>query len=641
MYMDKNDIKLVINKMTVTRNRLDLLVAISCPYDENVIAPRVKINFKYKNHTRRLPFAVVNYFKQKQGDKCIIICKYRFNLDFVFYNYTCNGKIGACFDFYYGDYYVEKVPFCISENVLHQNPALELDEQFVERESIDGATVYSSSDEEIHVKEAYGENTYGFEIDCPNSELRFFITEKAKKNFVHTSVLLVPIIRFLLFVLRVCFAIVLIPYFIVDGFFAGLDIIPRRKSKQIKGVFKNIIVQIKLNFSSFLKMSLKKENVVAALRKSVVNLVKIYYNLQKKKPLVENRIAFMSCRRDELSGNPAFVYNLIKDDKDIDFRFLLYSNAKGYMDIKNIIKFFKLYATSKVVVVDDYFRLLNLVDKRDGVKVIQLWHACGAFKTFGFSRLGKHGGPRQTDCNHRMYDYAIVSSEEIAKYYAEGFGLNDENVVATGIPRTDIFMDEQYKSKVVSSFYSRYPKLKDKKIMLFAPTFRGSGQVNAYYPADIINIKALYEELGGKYAIIIKLHPFCKEKISIPQEYSDYIIDLSSADELNDLLFVTDLLVTDYSSVVFEASLLSIPMLFYAFDLYDYISNRDFYYNFETFVPGKIVFNEHELIESVKNQDFEAEKIDGFKNKFFDHLDGRSSQRVADLILNELRGKES
>lgn len=639
MNMDKNDIKLVINKMTVTRNNLDLLVAISCPYDENVIAPRVKINFRYKNNTRRLPFAVINYFKQKQGDKCIIICKYRFNLDFVFYNYTCNGKFSACFDFYYGDHYVENVPFYVSENVLHQNPGLELDSQFIEKESIDGATVYSSSDEEIIVKETYGANTYGFEIDCHNSELRFFITEKAKRNFIHTSVVIIPIIRFIFFVLKFCIAIILLPYFVIDGFFAVLDITPKRKTKYSGGFFRNILVQAKLNFSSFLKINLKKDHVINTFREAFIKLGRFYYNIQKKRPLVENRVAFMSCRRDELSGNPEFVYNIIKDNKDIDFQFLLYSNAKGYLDIKNIVKFFKLYATSKVVIVDDYFRLLNFVEKREGVKVIQLWHACGAFKTFGFSRLGKHGGPKQTDCNHRMYDCAIVSSEEIAKYYAEGFGLNDENVVATGIPRTDIFMDEQYKENVETSFYSRYPKLKDKKILLFAPTFRGGGQVSAYYPTDCIDIKALYEQLGEEYAIIIKLHPFCKERIDIPEEYSDYIIDLSTEDELNDLLFVTDLLVTDYSSVIFEASLLSVPMLFYAFDLYDYISSRDFYYNFETFVPGKIVFNEHELIESIRNKDFESEKIEEFKTKFFDHLDGKSSQRVADLILNELKGE--
>ena len=102
------------------------------------------------------------------------------------------------------------------------------------------------------------------------------------------------------------------------------------------------------------------------------------------------------------------------------------------------------------------------------------------------------------------------------------------------------------------------------------------------------------------------------------------------------MLFVTDLLITDYSSVIFEASLLNIPMLFYAYDLDEYISSRDFYYEFKGFVPGKIVCSADELINSIKEKDFEAEKINDFKNKFFDSLDGKSSKRIADKILNDL-----
>ena len=126
---------------------------------------------------------------------------------------------------------------------------------------------------------------------------------------------------------------------------------------------------------------------------------------------------------------------------------------------------------------------------------------------------------------------------------------------------------------------------------------------------------------------------------AIEQAANELSIDLSDDDELNDLLFVTNLLITDYSSAIFEASLLDIPMIFYAFDLYDYISNRDFYYDFENFVPGKIVFSENELITAVKSRDFDYEKVGAFKTKFFDNLDGNSSKRVADEILKTVRGE--
>ena len=380
----------------------------------------------------------------------------------------------------------------------------------------------------------------------------------------------------------------------------------------------------------------KRSTYTITLKKPIVKLLNIYYKKYWKMPVKMNRVTFISGRRSELSGNEKFVYDKLKDIKGIDFQFLMFSSAKGHYNIENIKRFFELYTTSRVVIVDDYFRMLNIVPKKDDVKLFQLWHACGAFKTFGFTRIGKDGGPRQWAKNHRMYDYAVVSSKNIAKHYAEGFGIPDSCVLPSGVPRTDIFCDSGYKEKTRTAFFEKYPQLKNKKIILFAPTFRGKGQMSAYYPIDKFNPNEICSALGDEYAIIIKLHPFCKEKYRIEEKYKDRIIDLSNADELNDLLFVTDLLITDYSSVVFEASLLDIPMLFYAFDLDEYIENRDFYYDFKEFIPGKTVFLQDELIKAVQSNDFESEKVEKFKHKFFDDIDGQSSQRVANKIISLL-----
>lgn len=629
---------MIINKLIIDKNKLNISVAVSCPFDMDVTSPKAKIVFECDGKTRRLPFLVTNYFRQKQSDSCIIVCTYTFLIDKLFYDFDINSDIKARIDFYYGDNEVTAVPFTVSTNVINENPDIDIDEKYIEYECFDGVAVFDN-DEEYEASKNETLNSYTFSFDCENSNIIISkISDlKISKQFIEKSKIIVPVIKFVFFVLRAVLAVLLLPYFIADGFLAAVGILPKRHTKQIEGIAKNIFVQIKINISSFMKTSFKKAKLINNIRKPIFSLCKAYYKMLSKKDVVPNRITFMSGRRDELGGNPEFVYNIIKDNKDIDFQFLLFSDPAGHNKIKNIRQFLKLYATSKVVIVDDYFRLLNLVDKRDEVKLFQLWHACGAFKTFGFTRLGKKGGPKQTDPNHRMYDYAIVSSQEIAKHYAEGFGLSDECVVATGIPRTDIFMDKDYADKVREQFYKKHPKLKTKKIMLFAPTFRGYGQMTAYYPTDAFHPQDIYEQLGGQYAILIKLHPFCKERFEIPEQYSDYIIDLSEEDELNDLLFVTDLLVTDYSSVVFEASLLNIPMLFYAYDLYDYISSRDFYYDFEGFVPGKIVFSERELLDAVYQNDFESSKVHDFKTKFFDHLDGKSSQRVADLILENLK----
>lgn len=395
----------------------------------------------------------------------------------------------------------------------------------------------------------------------------------------------------------------------------------------------------KKNFINIFELD-KKAAIKRVVYTPIVHLLEFYFFIYKKFHRVKkNRISFMSGRRTELGGNMEFVWNEIKDEDGLELKTLFFKQTSMLNMLKVLHRFLYLYATSKVIVVDDFFRLLNTFKRPKETRIFQLWHACGAFKTFGYSRLGKPGGPHQYDKNHRMYDCAIVSSKEISRHYAEGFGISDECVFASGIPRTDIFFDQEYKEQIKADLYERFPSLKDKKILLFAPTFRGNGQVTAYYDIERINVNELKRSLGDDWAIIIKLHPFCKERFIIAEEFEDSIIDLSNMDELNDLLFITDLLVTDYSSCIFEASLLNIPMLFYVYDLDEYIRDRDFYYEFEPFAPGKIVKTENELYNCVKNHDYEDYKIKDFKKKFFDNTDGKSTQRVTNKILSVVRGE--
>jgi CDP-glycerol glycerophosphotransferase (TagB/SpsB family) len=272
-------------------------------------------------------------------------------------------------------------------------------------------------------------------------------------------------------------------------------------------------------------------------------------------------------------------------------------------------------------------------------KLVQLWHACGAFKTFGFTRLGKPKGSPQATRMHRSYDYVTVSSEYCKKCHSEGFGINTDNIVPTGIARTDIFFDEEYKANFRKQFFKEHPTFKGKKIILFAPTFRGDLKASARYPMELFDLNEVCETLGEDYAVIIKHHPFITEEHPIPAEYTDRVIDLSASTEINDLLFVSDIIISDYSSLIFEASLLNKPMLFYAYDLQQYIKSRDFYFDFKLYIPGKICTSLYTLLQAILNEDFETEKIERFRNMFFDDLDGKSSERIAQLIYKCLEEK--
>ena len=630
------DAKMIVNKLNIDKNQLNISVTISTPFDIDITSPKVKIVFEYNGKTRRLPFLIRNFYRQKQNNLCVVICTHSYLLDYIFDDVKDFSEIKARIDLYYGENEAIALPFTVSDKVIYDNPNLAVEESFIGNESFDGFTIFER-EAKPNDNCRKSDTPYSLDLEPENG---IIVISKGETRPENNKIKLSPILKFVFTFLKAILAIALLPLLIIAGIIAGATylVFNVNNKKSRKKLLVDKIINI---FAFFFGTNMRKtrlyksaEQSLKKTRKKIKRFVcHKLFDRYYKKPIVQNRITFMSGRRDELGGNYEFVYNLIKDREDIDFQFLMFSNPAKHDRLKTIKKFLYLYATSKVVIVDDYFRLLNTVKKRKGVTVIQLWHACGAFKTFGFTRLGKSGGPKQNEPNHRMYDYAIVSSQEIAKHYAEGFGISDNNVVATGIPRTDVFMNKEYAEDVRERFFRQYPNLKSKKIILFAPTFRGKGQMSAYYPTEAFHPEKLLDKIGNDYAILIKLHPSCKERFEIAEEYRDRIIDFSDAVELNDLLFVTDLLITDYSSVIFEASLLDIPMLFYTYDLYLYIKERDFYYDFENFVPGKILYSENEIAESIESNSFEQDKVSSFKYKFFDNLDGNSSKRVADLVI--------
>jgi CDP-ribitol ribitolphosphotransferase len=360
------------------------------------------------------------------------------------------------------------------------------------------------------------------------------------------------------------------------------------------------------------------------------------YKLCKLLPLQTRKIIFASDSRSEMSGNFQFVYDeLLSRNLNYDYHLLL---KKGVDEKKNYREIFSLayhLATAKFIILDDFYPMIYPLTIRKNAELIQLWHAVGAFKTFGFSRLGRPGGPSPKSKNHRNYTKAIVSSHNVAKHYAEGFGIDLEKVIPTGIPRTDVFFDKVYQEEVRNNLYEEYPFLKGKKVITFAPTFRGNGQQSAHYPMEVLNLEKLYNELKDEYVFLFKIHPFVKNEFSIPYQYSDFFYDFSSYREINDLLFITDILITDYSSVCFEYALLNKPMIFFAYDVEEYVRTRDFYYDYHSFIPGPLAKTTERMIDIIQQEDFKMEKIEPFVKYFFDDVDGKASERVVDqLIVN-------
>ncbi|MGJ5836373.1 CDP-glycerol glycerophosphotransferase family protein [Bacillus altitudinis] len=383
-----------------------------------------------------------------------------------------------------------------------------------------------------------------------------------------------------------------------------------------------------------IETTMKNENRIIRKMKRV--MFQILYQLFCILPVKQNKITFASDSRTDLSGNFEFVYQeLLNRDETFDFQFFLKESINTKKSIAEYVQMAYHFATSRQILIDDFYPIIYPLKIRKNADLVQLWHAVGAFKTFGYSRIGLPGGPSPTSKNHRNYTKVIVSSDHIRKHYAEGFGVDIENVIATGVPRTDFFFDEAKKAEVRSSLYEEYPFLKGKKVILFAPTFRGNGQQSAHYPFEVLNYDQLYQELNSEYIFLFKIHPFVKNQINIPYQYSEFFYDFSDFREINELLLIADVLITDYSSVCFEFALLQKPMIFFSYDVDEYIRTRDFYYEYFSFIPGPLARTCRELVSIVKNNQYEFEKLDSFVQYFFDELDGQSSKRVVDAIFLE------
>ena len=201
------------------------------------------------------------------------------------------------------------------------------------------------------------------------------------------------------------------------------------------------------------------------------------------------------------------------------------------------------------------------------------------------------------------------------------------------MPRLDDFLNQEKMEKEQKCFYEKYPKCKEKKIILFAPTYRGKGQKEAYYPYEWLDLKQIKELCGDEYVFLVKMHPFIGEKIIIPEDCDEYIFDVSSEQDINSLYYVTDLLITDYSSNYYEYALLRKPVVFFVPDRELYEVARGIHKEVKETAPGKVCDTFEEMIEAIKNKDFEIEKMHRFAKENFANYDGVASDKVIDEIL--------
>lgn len=330
------------------------------------------------------------------------------------------------------------------------------------------------------------------------------------------------------------------------------------------------------------------------------------------------------------------------NDINIDFKMLLdeFSNQDKNIKVKvlckevpkNIIGRIKycffliicLYhiSTSKVCIIDGYSIPISCLKHKKDLKIIQIWHSLGAIKQFGKQVIGKKEGSKSEISKimkmHQNYDYVLCASDATREFYKQGFGVDESKILKLGMPRIDYLLGKDEKiNKKIENLYKDYPNLKEKKTILYVPTFRQGKSVHIY---DLINSVNTDE-----YNLIIKLHPLDKtivdSKYTINNKYSTF-----------DLLKIADYVITDYSALSLETSILDNKQLyFYLYDIEDYKMDRGLNVNLREEMPNYTFSNVDDIIKNIQEDNYNFEELKKFRDKYVQTVDTNNSKRIVEF----------
>lgn len=288
--------------------------------------------------------------------------------------------------------------------------------------------------------------------------------------------------------------------------------------------------------------------------------------------------------------------------------------------ILKAIRFMRIYAQAGYVFICDNFLAVSSCAKRKQTKVIQLWHACGLIKKMGYDT--KEDIPKfYIGDVYKNYDIVTVSSKACEPVLTRAMKQHEGVVKALGVSRTDSYFDPEWVEDCKKEFYEKYPEAKNKKIILWAPTYRG----NAGDPQQVglQSMKNVEKHLGDSYFLIYKVHPHVDAKYK-----------LSNCSIQTERLFpVIDLLVSDYSTVITEYLFFNKPYVLFSPDLSEYERNRGFYVEYET-LSKYIVTDVEKLQETMKiaMEDSDLDWNSKCRTIHISACDGKATERILKTV---------
>lgn len=376
--------------------------------------------------------------------------------------------------------------------------------------------------------------------------------------------------------------------------------------------------------------------------------IQIYKVLTYLIPVNKKMIIFQSSNGRNYTGNPRYIYEeMVREGLDQEYECIWFFfdtsievPGKCKKIRNNYFPYFWYLMRAGIWVFDS--RQPLYVRKKKHITYIQTWHGTPLKKlALDMDRMDM-GGSTDIENYHEQFrvtckdwDYLVSQNKFSTDIFRSCFAFKDRPILQIGYPRNDILINDNSPAKI-REYKEKLGLPLDKKIILYAPTWRDNeySEKGKYKFASKLDFDKVKEALSDEYIFIVKYHYLVSDKIDWTP-YKGFVYTFDETKDIAWLYLVSDMLITDYSSVMFDYSILNRPMLFFAYDLEDYKENlRGFYFDFVNDIPGPISRDTDQLIKDIKeyNEDNWKEKYKNYHDKFNGIDDGHASQKVIDVI---------
>lgn len=380
-------------------------------------------------------------------------------------------------------------------------------------------------------------------------------------------------------------------------------------------------------------------------------IIEIYKKLTYVIPTSKKIILFQSSNGRNYSGNPRYIYEeMVRQglDKEYTLVWLLFDTTieipgRCKKIRNNYIPYFWYLMRAGAWVFDS--RQPMYMRKKDSCIYIQTWHGTPLKKLALDMDKMDMGGSQNIEGYHEkfrrataLWDYLISQNPFSTEIFKSCFAFENKPILEIGYPRNDILINDDNPA-AIQKMKQKLGLPLDKKIILYAPTWRDNEfhSKGKYKFASKLDFDKAREALGDEYVFIVKYHYLVSESIDW-SPYKGFVYTFDETKDIAWLYLVSDMMITDYSSVMFDYSILKRPMFFFAYDLEEYKDNlRGFYFDFVNEVPGPISRDTDQLIEDILtyNADQWKDKYDTYHEKFNSRDDGKASDKIVKKITGQ------